>query len=140
MAGTASEIHDRLCDLQTTAPQEFGYLTSNWQAAKTGLDNTERAFARADTIHANIDAPDLDTRTLGYTLQILVDLDVLDADAGRNAATLYDLRTYDPDATRAIIFRSFPELSIAGAQSASRMGRWGPPSPCVGPHMRTKRL
>lgn len=97
MVGDSEGVRDRLCELQRTTPQKFGYLRSNWCAAKEGLDNTDRAFARADTIHTNIDTPALDTRTLGYTLQILVDLDVLDAEAGRNAATLYDLRAYDRD-------------------------------------------
>lgn len=97
MAGPSSEIAERISELQTTAPREFGYLANNWRAAKAGLDDTERAFARAHTIHTNLDTPDLNTRTLGYTLQILVDLDVLAADTDRNAAALYDLRTYDPD-------------------------------------------
>lgn len=92
------EISERLHTLRTAAPQKFGYLNRNWRAAKEGLDNTDRTFARAGDIHANITNFAVDTRTLGYTLRILADLNVLDATADRNAATLYDLRSYDADA------------------------------------------
>lgn len=69
-------------------------------------------IAKADTIHANIDTPDLDTRTLGYTLPILPDLDVLAADTDRNVPVLYDRRTYDPD-TLATIDRVLTEAEAA---------------------------
>lgn len=91
------EVREQLCTLQATAPQKFGYLSRYWRVAKTGLDNTDSTFAQAADIHANIENPSVDTRTLGYTLQILTDLDVLEAAAARNAATLYDLRSYDAD-------------------------------------------
>lgn len=97
MHGGASEVREQLCILHATAPQKFGYLSRYWRVAKTGLDNTDTTFAHSADIHANIPNPSVDTRTLGYTLQILADLDVLDAAAERNAATLYDLRSYDTD-------------------------------------------
>lgn len=103
MTGTLGEIREQVCDLQLSDPQKFGYLAGNWRAVKTGLDNTERTFAQAHTICANITTADLDPPTVGYTLQILVDLDILaTADSGRNAAALYDLRSYDPDALETV--------------------------------------
>lgn len=105
MGAETAEISKRLCRLQATAPQKFGYLSSNWRAAKAGLDNTDSTFARTADIHANLANPAVNTRTLGYTLQILSDLDVLDAATNRNAATLYDLRSYDA-AALAMIGRS----------------------------------
>lgn len=97
MPAEAVDVGERLAVLRARSPQKFGYLSSNWREAKTGLDNTDSTFARAADIRANITDSGVDTRTLGYTLQILAELDVLEPGPERNAATLYDLRSYDAD-------------------------------------------
>lgn len=93
----AGELASILRKLDKTSPQNYGYLRNNWREAKQGLDNTDRSYAQARRIYTNIPDPDLNTRTLGNTLRILEELQVIQAESKRNNPNVYDLTTYQPE-------------------------------------------
>ena len=102
VGGETAALEGLVAEVQQENPQGYGYLSGYWDDARQGLDNTDRNYARVSHIYENIPEPQIGTRGLGQTLDLLAELDVLSILTNRNNATIYDLTTYDADRLTAI--------------------------------------
>lgn len=94
---THEEVSRKIAALRRDDPATYTRLQAHWRAAKSALEQTELNYAKAKQLHQPLDDPDLNIQTLGWTLNGLAQLGVLDIwGADTIGPNRYDLTSYDP--------------------------------------------
>lgn len=91
------EVSREIAALRRDDPATYTRLQTHWRAARAALEQTELNYAKAKQLHQPLDDPDLNIQTLGWTLNGLAQLGVLDIwGADTIGPNRYDLTSYDP--------------------------------------------
>lgn len=82
--------------LRREDPTTFGYTRRHWREARRGIETATRNYPQSKQIHAELNAPETTSRTLGAAMSGLVALGVIDTWGETVGSTRYDLTAYDP--------------------------------------------
>ena len=91
------DLEHAVSQLQDRDPTNYGYARRHWREACEGIEGCNRNYPQSKQIHESIAEPETTPRTLGATLQALVDLGVIDTWSETVGSTRYDLTAYDAD-------------------------------------------